>query len=176
MTSLRTNRRRFMTAAAASPFAFAASPALAQKGETEAFTYEIVRPDAEWRDRLTEFEYAILREGGTEKPRSSNLWNETRKGTYHCKGCGLLSYSSDWKVELDKGWVFFLHGEENAHLLGQDDTNPYGGGGGTADKLNVLIEVHCRRCGSHLGHLLRVDGLLVHCINGAALDFRPAEA
>ena len=120
--------------------------------------YEVQRTDADWRARLSEHEYAILREGGTEPRHSSPLATETRNGTYACKGCELPIYSSSEKIILPQGWVFFHHSYDNAVLTGVDQGH---------------IEAHCRRCGSHLGHILYVETQVLHCINGTSLIFTP---
>ena len=122
------------------------------------FRFEVQRTEEDWRARLTEDEYTILREGGTEPRNSSPLATETRRGTYACKGCELPIYSSAQKIILPQGWVFFRHSYENAVLTGIDSGQ---------------IEVHCRRCASHLGHVLYVETQIVHCINGSALIFTP---
>lgn len=138
------------------------------------FTYEITRTDAEWRAHLSEEEYHILREGGTELPETSDLWDVFDNGTYSCRGCDLPLFASGWKRDVNLGWNFFRHSEPNAVLTGIDTpVAAYGqamGGGET------MIEVHCRRCGSHLGHLLRIRRDTLHCINGKALIFRPQPA
>jgi len=123
------------------------------------FGYEIVRTEDQWRAQLSTSEYGILRDGGTEPRHSSPLTTETANGTYACKGCGLPVYSSAQKTNLNIGWVFFRHSYENSTLTGID---------------NGAIEAHCRRCGSHLGHILYVESEILHCINGAALEFTPA--
>ena len=112
----------------------------------------------------------MLRRSQTELPASSDVWDETRPGDYGCRGGNLHVYSSEWKVPLDKGWAFFAHAEPNGVLTGidgpdarYDDMGP----GGPAN----MIEVHCRRCGSHLGHILLVDDEVLHCINGRSLTF-----
>ena len=136
------------------------------------FEYEITRTDAEWREMLDEESYAILREGKTEPQRTSDLWFEERPGSYNCKGCGLEHYTHRTKVVLSKGWVFFTASEPNSQLMSQDgraemsDPSPF----------DIFIEVHCRRCGSHTGHILLVENNLLHCINGTALDFVEAAA
>jgi Conserved domain frequently associated with peptide methionine sulfoxide reductase len=137
------------------------------------FDYEVTRTEAEWREMLGD-DYAILREGRTEEPRSSPLWAEARQGTYACRGCDLLHYRSETKVNLLKGWLFFKGSEPNAQLMSQDtgvadvdDEDPNG---------DFKIEVHCRRCGSHTGHIVLVDGLLLHCVNGASLSFTDTAA
>ncbi|MEM6636514.1 MAG: peptide-methionine (R)-S-oxide reductase [Pseudomonadota bacterium] len=155
-----------------------AAPALAYSPGRVAgsgnFKYEVNRTDAEWRAMLNEEEYRVMRDGGTEVPKSSPYWNSNEAGIYTCKGCGLELYDSFWKVDLDKGWVFFIHSEENAVLTGIDGTVP--DDSGILGKFATFVEVHCRRCGSHLGHILNVDSFQVHCINGASLNFTPAQA
>lgn len=136
------------------------------------YNYEVRRTDAAWRSLLDPTEYAVLREGQTENPKSSPLWNETRDGEYACKGCSLKLYDSRWKTTLDKGWVFFFHSEPNAVMTDIDGPNP---AYGMSPRDNIaLTEVHCRRCGSHLGHHLIVGGKPLHCINGASLNFTRA--
>ncbi len=127
------------------------------------FEFEIIRTEAEWREMLTDLEYYILRDGGTETPKTSALWNNEEEGDYHCRGCGLHLYSSDFKVLLDKGWVFFTHSEPNSVLTGIDQVGS-----------TQVIESHCRRCGSHLGHILIVEEQILHCINGTSLVFEKA--
>lgn len=148
--------------------------------DTTGFTFEVQRPDTEWRAMLDEHEYNILRKGGTEKPRSSLYWEDNPDGTYHCKGCDLHVYSSEWKVVWkSKGWVFFRHAEANSTLTGIDRVMPsaYGGSGMLNENSGVaLVETHCRRCGSHLGHTLMINLMVINCINGAALNFTPAAA
>jgi peptide-methionine (R)-S-oxide reductase len=137
----------------------------------ETFAYEINRTDEEWRSMLAGDEYGILREGYTEQPKSSPLWQETKPGGYHCKGCELIVFDGRWKRQLKKGWVFFFHSEPNAVMMDIDGPTPdYGA---MADGQEAVAEIHCRRCGSHLGHYLIVEGAMTHCINGAALNFVP---
>jgi peptide-methionine (R)-S-oxide reductase len=126
---------------------------------------------------LEPIEYFVLREGNTENPRTSALWNNVEKGAYCCKGCDLTVYESRQKIELEKGWVFFRHSEANTVLTGIDrpeaeEVDPF------ADAA-AMLEVHCRRCGSHLGHIVameEVPGRPIHCINGFALNFIPGVA
>lgn len=121
------------------------------------FAYEIRRSDEDWRARLTPAEYNILRQGGTE-PRHSHRYTQLNEaGLYHCQGCELPIYDAAEKIILDIGWVFFSHALQDSVLLGIDGDR---------------MEAHCRRCGSHLGHILPVNGEILHCINGTALDFQ----
>jgi len=174
-TSTALSRRDFFGTAAGSIVALSASQAAAA-GPTdgEAFSYEITRTEEEWKARLSKDEYVILRKGSTELPKTSPLWEEERAGWYHCKGCELAAYEGRWKVVLDKGWAFFKHSEPNAVLTAID--GPVVEYGAMADGPGAFMEVHCRRCSSHLGHLLIVEGQMLHCINGTALNFYPDAA
>ena len=134
--------------------------------------YEVGYTEEEWKNRLTEEEFRIMRMGGTEHKKTSKLWNETREGAYKCKGCDLDIYSSEYKVPITKGWVFFSHSEPDSVLTGIDLITNYG----WRAKKKAAIEAHCRRCGSHLGHVLYVDKKIVHCINGKAMTFSPTKA
>lgn len=122
--------------------------------------------EAEWRERLSEEQFEILREAGTEPAFSSPLDKETREGVYHCAGCDLPLFESGMKYDSGTGWPsFFTHIE--GHLLSKRD-------------LVLLIprtEYHCARCGGHQGHVFD-DGPeptgLRWCNNGLALTFVPA--
>ncbi len=138
----------------------------------DAYDYEIVRSEGDWRAMFGD-DYPILREGKTEQPRSHPYWAEAREGTYHCRGCGLKNYDSWTKVNLLKGWVFFSASEPNSQLMSKDGIAEMADANQAQD---ITIEVHCRRCGCHTGHILLVEGNVLHCINGASLSFRPAEA
>ena len=129
------------------------------KPSSTGFTYEVQYSDEEWRTRLTPAEYKVLRESKTEPRHSHRFVQTTDAGTYHCQGCELPIYTSDQKVILDIGWVFFRHCLPDSVLLGVD---------------GVANEAHCRRCGSHMGHVLYVAGEVLHCVNGTALDFKAA--
>lgn len=144
----------------------------------DAFQYEVRRTDEEWRERLTSDEHVVLRKRLTEIPRTSELWDNTAEGTYCCRGCGLALYDSVWKVELDIGYAFFRMGRENALLMGIDGEPPHGDTAGMDEEspFGAMIEVRCRRCGSHMGHILNVQGDVLHCINGIALTFEPTAA
>ena len=131
------------------------------------FQYSYRKTDAEWRAQLTPSEYRVLREGGTEPKKSSPLWEEERPGDYRCKGCDLLVYSSEYKVKLNKGWTFFRQSEPDSVLMGIDLVTTYGG----KEKDETAMEAHCRRCASHLGHILYIKGEILHCINGTSLNF-----
>ena len=129
--------------------------------------FEITLTDAEWRKRLTPAQFAVLRKEDTERAGSSPLNAEKRTGTYHCAGCDLPVYRSETKFESGTGWPSFYAPIENAV-------------GTREDRRLVFLtrtEVHCRRCGGHLGHVFD-DGPpptgMRHCLNGVALSFKPA--
>ena len=129
-------------------------------------TFEVTMTEAEWRQRLTPVQFTVLRKHGTERPGSSPLDKEYGPGTYHCAGCELPLFSSDTKFDSRTGWPSFWA--------------PLPDAVGTATDRSLLMirtEVHCRRCGGHLGHVFD-DGPkptgLRYCINGVALVFRRA--
>jgi peptide-methionine (R)-S-oxide reductase len=127
--------------------------------------FEIMLSDAEWRRRLTPQQYAVLRKEDTERPGSSPLNKEKRKGTYVCAGCGLPLFSSATKYESGTGWPSFWKPLPNA--IGTREDNKL---------FFTRTEVHCRRCGGHIGHVFD-DGPkptgLRYCMNGVAMKFRP---
>ena len=128
--------------------------------------FEVEKPDAEWRRLLTPAQYAVLRGRGTERAGSSPLDAEKRRGTFACAGCGLPLFSSDTKFDSRTGWPSF--------------TAPLRQAVGTSEDRGLLMtrtEVHCRRCGGHLGHLFG-DGPPPtgkrYCMNGVAMTFEAA--
>jgi len=130
--------------------------------------FEVTHTDAEWRKLLSPESYAVLRQASTEAPFSSPLDMETRPGIYDCAGCDLPLYSSKTKYDSGTGWPSFWKPLDNA-IETSDDTS-----------LGIdRTEVHCRRCGGHLGHVFP-DGPpptgLRYCMNGAALVFKPGTA
>lgn len=152
------------------PKARAAEPAPA----SDAFTYEVTRTDDEWKARLNDLEYFVMRQGGTEPQQSSLLAFERREGSYRCKGCDLTAFDSNWKVpHFDIGWVFFQQARPDTILTGIDTNFGAMGEDGETVEPSATIECHCRRCGSHMGHILNVRGEVLHCLNGASLVFSP---
>lgn len=167
------SRRQFLTSAAGAGLAGATLRGAHAGAIQGGFAYEVVRSESEWRSMLTDAEYKILREGETEEKFSSPLVKNEEAGEYCCRGCELKIYDQEWQVYPDKGWVFFRHSDPNA-VLTSVDGNPYISGVDVREY--TLIEVHCRRCGSHFGHVLTVDGETLHCVNGTSLQFHPASA
>ncbi|MFK8186035.1 MAG: peptide-methionine (R)-S-oxide reductase MsrB [Phormidesmis sp.] len=122
-------------------------------------------PD-EWREILTPEEFSVLREHGTERPFTSELNKTYAPGTYTCAGCEQPLYSSETKFDSGTGWPSFYEALPNA--VGTSVDNSF---------LMTRTEVHCDRCGGHLGHVFN-DGPQPtgkrHCINGVALNFEAA--
>lgn len=146
--------------------ASAALPVLAACGEAQARTYPVRFTDAEWRKRLTAKQYYILRRKGTEVPGSSALLHEKRKGTFTCAADGNPLFLSDTKYDSGTGWPSFWKAIPGAVATSVDYDAGY-----------PRTEVHCTRCGGHLGHVFddgpRPTGKRF-CMNGDALLFRPA--
>ena len=160
--------RRLLLASVAGMFGLAALRMLKPSPARSAGKFEIEKSDAEWRARLTPQQYEILRNQGTERPWSSALLKEHRKGVFACAGCDLPLFSSETKFESGTGWPSFYRPLENAVGTIEDRSDGM-----------VRTEVHCRRCGGHLGHVFD-DGPkptgLRYCIDGFGLTFKPSDA
>jgi len=168
------NRRTLLTASVALG-AFAATSKFGEaesSGEarpmttTEATTDYRALTDADWRKSLNSAQYDVLRKHGTERAGTSPLNKEKRKGTFACAGCDLPLFSSETKFESGTGWPSFYQPLENA--VGKTEDRTFG---------MLRTEIHCRRCGGHLGHVFD-DGPkptgLRYCMDGFALVFHPA--
>ena len=127
-------------------------------------TFAVTKTDEEWRKQLTPEQYQVLREHGTERPGSCALLQEKRAGTFSCAGCGQPLFVANRKFESGTGWPSFFAPLDGA--LGSTEDRAFG---------MRRTEVHCSRCGGHLGHVFE-DGPpptgLRYCINGVALTFQ----
>jgi peptide-methionine (R)-S-oxide reductase len=127
--------------------------------------FPVAKPDAEWQKSLTPKQYAVLRRHDTEYPGTSPLLEEHRDGTFACAGCGQPLFTSETKYESGSGWPSFYAAIEGAVGTSEDVT------------LGMRrVEIHCSRCGGHLGHVFpdgpRPTGER-YCTNGASLQFLP---
>ena len=164
-----TDRRTVLRLAGAATLASAAAALLRPMGinrATAAEAFEVTKTEEEWRKLLTPAQFATLRKQSTEAPGSSPLEHETRKGMFACAGCDLALYDSATKFDSGTGWPSFYDHLPDAVKTSTDNYLIY-----------TRTEVHCRRCGGHLGHVFD-DGPkptgLRYCMNGVALTFHPA--
>jgi peptide-methionine (R)-S-oxide reductase len=127
--------------------------------------FEVTRTDAQWRESLTPAQYRVLRQAGTEYPHSSPLDREKRAGRFTCAGCSLPLFSSETKFDSRTGRPSFWTPLDDAVVEASDMTMGM-----------KRVEVLCRRCGGHLGHVFD-DGPpptgLRYCMNGLAMNFTP---
>ncbi|GJL63956.1 MAG: peptide-methionine (R)-S-oxide reductase [Nitrospirales bacterium] len=130
-------------------------------------SYSIMKSEEEWKSILTPMQYRVLREEATEPPFSNAFHDSKAKGVYECAGCQLPLFSSDTKFDSKTGWPSFWQPVSDTAVETETDWK----------LLYPRTEVHCRRCGGHLGHIFE-DGPeptgLRYCINSAALNFVPA--
>ena len=121
--------------------------------------------DAQWQERLTPMEYKVLRKAGTERAFTGDFWDNKAEGVYTCGGCGQELFASGTKFKSGTGWPSYF-APVNDEAVGKHVDRSWG---------MTRTEVHCSRCGGHLGHVFP-DGPeptgLRYCINGAALDFK----
>jgi len=162
--------RRQLTLVGVTGLVAAAAAAFMRSGSEQAIaagskTFEITKSDDEWRRLLTPEQFHVLRKHGTERAFTSQLDKEYGPGTYTCAGCELLLFTSQTKFDSRTGWPSFHTPVENA--VGTTTDRSWG---------MQRVEVHCRRCGGHLGHVFD-DGPKPtgkrYCMNGVALKFVP---
>jgi peptide-methionine (R)-S-oxide reductase len=158
------NRRLALHLSGISVLALAFGGRLVQSEET----FEITKSADEWRKILSPDAFAVMREESTERPNTSALLAEHRKGTFTCAGCDLPLFASEAKYESGTGWPSFF--DVLANAVGKKEDNTL---------FTTRTEVHCRRCGGHLGHMFD-DGPqptgLRYCMNGVSLKFEVAAA
>jgi peptide-methionine (R)-S-oxide reductase len=134
---------------------------------TDDKTFPVAKTDAEWQASLSPGEYAVLRQHGTEPRGSSPLNTEKRPGEFRCAGCGQPLFDSDTKYESGTGWPSFYAPKDGAVGTSTDRSH-----------FMTRTEVHCSRCGGHLGHVFE-DGPkptgLRYCMNGMAMSFKAKE-
>lgn len=137
-----------------------------RKGEAATLSFAVNHTPDEWKRMLGADRYAVLREAWTERPFSSPLLKEHRKGTFVCAGCGQALFSSSTKFTSGTGWPSFYRALPGAVVESPDRSSGF-----------ERTEILCSRCGGHLGHLFN-DGPeptgLRYCMNGLALNFQPA--
>ena len=156
------NRRRFFALTLGAGGALT----LAGRGVAAGGDFEVMRSEAEWKAMLSDAQYRVMREEGTEPAFSSPLDKQYSDGIYHCRGCDLAVYSSEHKYDSETGWPSFWQALPDAIGTKRDFKLIY-----------PRTECHCRRCGSHFGHIFN-DGPQPtgkrHCLNGVSLVFKPA--
>ncbi len=161
------NRRALLWGVGALATAGAATALFRAPAVTAGTMFEVTKTDAEWKALLKPEAYAVLRKASTEYPGTSALLKEHRKGTFACAGCDLPLYDAAHKYESGTGWPSFFDHLPNAIATSVDK-----------GLFTTRTEVHCRRCGGHLGHVFD-DGPkptgLRYCMNGVALQFHPAD-
>lgn len=140
------------------------SSTVVNNSEPAEATFEVTKTAEQWKSELTDQEYYVLREAGTERAFTGDLWDSKADGVYTCRGCALPLFDSETKFKSGTGWPSYYQplndtciDEDTDHLLGYART-----------------EVHCSRCGGHMGHVFN-DGPkptgLRYCINSVSLDF-----
>ena len=131
-------------------------------------TKHIPTTDAEWREHLTPEQYKVCRQKGTEQAFTGQYWNEKTPGIYRCAGCGEVLFDAATKYDSGSGWPSFWEPAAAGVVASEVDTS-HG---------MQRVEVHCARCGSHLGHVFP-DGPqptgLRYCINSLSLQLDPTD-
>jgi peptide-methionine (R)-S-oxide reductase len=146
----------------------AVKPAATPNETTADGIQKIVKTEDEWKKLLTPEQFKVLRKQGTERAFTGELWDNHRKGTYVCAACGLPLFSSETKFESGTGWPSFWQPIDPKNVGTEEDNSFF----------STRTEVHCARCGGHLGHVFtdgpRPTGLR-YCMNSVSMKFVPAD-
>ncbi|WP_062114748.1 peptide-methionine (R)-S-oxide reductase MsrB [Aureimonas sp. AU40] len=160
------NRRRFLLSGSLAALALGSVGAL-WRDEAEAETFSVTFTEREWRARLSQDAFAVLRQEATERPFTSPLLNVHETGLFHCAGCDNAVYSTEAKYDSGTGWPSFWDAIDGSIGTKTDYVLVY-----------PRTEVHCAQCGGHFGHIFD-DGPPPtgkrHCLNGVALRFQPSD-
>jgi peptide-methionine (R)-S-oxide reductase len=145
-------------------FCFLSCKSSSQEKSGDEKTFEIVKTADEWKQELSDFEYKVIREKGTERAGTGSLLNNKEEGIYHCRACGLELFKSDSKFESGTGWPSFYEPYSDENIYQETDY-----------KIGYpRSEIMCNRCGGHLGHVFN-DGPkptgLRYCVNSVSLSF-----
>lgn len=159
------SRRDFTKTGLALAGTLTSVPLLAHAEQPAEKRFAVMKSDAEWKKELTPEQFSVLRKHGTERAGTSPLDKNYAPGMYNCAGCGLPLFTSDTKFDSGTGWPSFFAPLDNA--VGTQIDKSF---------FSTRTEVHCSRCGGHLGHVFedgpRPTGLR-YCMNGVALKFVP---
>jgi peptide-methionine (R)-S-oxide reductase len=158
------NRRHFLLSTAALSLAALAPFGLGRGARAAQGDFPVTRTEEEWRAMLSDLEYKVMREEGTERAFTSPLHDLKTEGTYICRGCDQPLYSSKHKYDSGTGWPSYWQAIDDGAIGTKPDRSLF----------MTRTECHCSNCGSHLGHIFE-DGPeptgLRHCINGVSLTF-----
>ncbi len=130
----------------------------------------VQKTNAEWRDQLSDIEYRVTREAATERPFTGEYWDHWERGVYNCVCCGTPLFGSSTKFDAGCGWPSYFQ-PINGEVIAEKTDHSHG---------MLRIEVQCKNCGAHLGHVFEGEYLtpknVRHCVNSVSLKFVPLES